>query len=156
DEVLGRGMAKLPDERWDTCGALVAAAQTALGATLPARGPVVRARRSPRRWRMWGIVAMLAASGAVSSSLLRGGGTRRARADSLIRIDPARAKASAGVRVPGLPSSVRVCAASVFVASRDGTVAVVDPKTSTVYPVRIDGTPVDVSHVGNLAAVVSG
>jgi DNA-binding beta-propeller fold protein YncE len=73
-----------------------------------------------------------------------------------VQIDPVRAKAVAGVEVPGRPSAITVCAASVFVADRGGKVSEIDPGTSTVYPIRVGGAPTDISHVGNLAAVVAG
>jgi DNA-binding beta-propeller fold protein YncE/tRNA A-37 threonylcarbamoyl transferase component Bud32 len=156
DAVLAKGMAKLRDERWDTCGALVGAARSAMGEphTAPAPTPP-RAAWRKRSLLIAGVAAVLVGASAVSI-LLRGGEAAVARADSLVRIDPASAKAVAGLEVSGRPSSITVCASSVFAASRDGTVSEIDPKTSTVYPIHVGGAPADISNVGNLAAVVAG
>ena len=157
DAVLATGMAKLRDDRWDTCGALVEASRSAMGETGAPRRRVMRAGRGRRRRSLLiaGVAALLVGVAAVSI-LLRSGEAAVGRADSLVRIDPASAKAVAGLEVPGQPSSITVCASSVFAASPDGTVSEIDPKTSTVYPIHVDGAPTDISNVGNLAAVVAG
>jgi DNA-binding SARP family transcriptional activator len=132
------------------------------GATLEpqARPPVAAIER---RWRrrplLVGAVAGVVAAAAAIPLLALGRGDGQfdlSPTDSLIRIDAARSAAIAGVEVPGRPSAVTVCAGSVLVAGRDGTVSEIDPMTSTVYPIRLGGAPVGISHVGNLAAVVAG
>ncbi|MDP9491978.1 MAG: serine/threonine protein kinase, partial [Actinomycetota bacterium] len=60
DAVLGRGTAKLPEERWESCAALVEAARSALGGV----APVPVRRRSRRK----GIAAALAGVSAVAAA----------------------------------------------------------------------------------------
>src|SRR5581483_2764798 len=62
DDVLERGTAKLPDERWQTCGALVEAARSALGDGTAHP----RSRRRSRRRRL---VAALTGVGAAAAAL---------------------------------------------------------------------------------------
>lgn len=156
DAVLAKGMAKLRDQRWSTCGALVGAARAVAGEAQALPAPVPpRAKRRKRSLTIAGVAAVLMVTAAVST-LLRGGEAAVARADSVIRVDPASGEAIAGLEVPGQPSSITVCASSVFAASPDGTVSEIDPKTSAVYPIQVGGAPADISNVGNLAAVVAG
>jgi YVTN family beta-propeller protein len=150
DAVLERGTAKLPDERWQTCAALVEAARSALGDGV-APGRIRRRRRT-------GVAAALAGVGAAAAALavlLGGGGTALARSDSLVRIDVPGGRPAAGVAVGARPTAVTVCGGSVWVTTRSGTVYQVEPKTLTPHVVQVHGTPSDVANVGDLAAVVS-
>lgn len=79
-----------------------------------------------------------------------------ARTDTLIRIDPASGKVTSGVSVSGRPAAVTTCVGSVFVASLDGYVFEVDPRTSKPNPIFIGATPGDIAHVGGLAVAVRG
>jgi serine/threonine-protein kinase len=155
DDALAKGMAKRREERWRTCRELVDAAQSAVRQTGASPLLPVRAVWRRRPLVLVGVVTAMACAATVSILFLTSGESGIARSDSLVRIDPIRAKAVAGVEVPGRPSSITVCAASVFVADRRGTVSAIDPKTSTVYPIHVGGAPTDISHVGNLAAVVA-
>jgi Protein kinase domain len=153
DAVLERGTAKVPDERWPTCSALVAAARSALGDGAAKVGLRRRGRRA-------GIAAVLtgaAATAAVLAVLLfGGGGTALAQSDSLVRIDAAGGRAETGVAIGPRPTAVTVCGGSVWVTTRSGIVSQVDPRSLTQHRVRVLGTPSDVADVGDLAAVVSG
>jgi YVTN family beta-propeller protein len=120
----------------------------------PVAAPRVRRRRSLLIPMVAGVVA--AAVGIPVFALGGGSGGSVARADSLIRIDPATARVTAGVQVPGRPAAVTTCAASVFVASLNGYVFEIDPRTSKPYAIFIGGTPGDISRVGGLATVVRG
>ena len=151
DEVLERGTAKLPDERWQTCAALVEAARSAVGGG----GVAVPVRRR----RRLGISAALVAAAtvaALAALMLGRGGTALARSDSLVRIDLPAAQPTEGVAVGARPTAVTVCGGSVWVTTRAGAVFQVDPKSLTPHEVRVRGTPSDVANVGDLAAVVSG
>jgi serine/threonine-protein kinase len=153
DAVLERGTAKLPDERWPTCGALMEAARSALGdglATVRVR------RRSLRRGIAAAITGIAAAAAALAALMLGGGGTALARSDSLVQIDLRGGQPAEGVSVGARPTAVTVCGGSVWVTSRSGAVFQVDPRSLTPHKVRVRGVPSDVANVGDLAAVVSG
>jgi YVTN family beta-propeller protein len=152
DAVFERGMAKLPDDRWDTCGDLVDAARSALG-----NGGSAERVRSRRTRRVVASVATLgaAAAAAVSALLLTGGRTAIARADTLVRIGP-KGTPTAGAALGAQPTAVTVCGGFVWVTGRDGRVSELDPTTLAKRTIRVEGTPTDVASVGDLAAVVSG
>jgi len=153
DAVLERGTAKLPDERWPTCAALVEAARSALGDGVA----TVRVRRRSRRRGIAAALTGVAAAAAVLAALVLGGsGTALAQSDSLVRIDLRSGEPAEGVAVGARPTAVTVCAGSIWVTTRGGTVFQVDPKSLTRHAVRVTGTPSDVADVGDLAAVVSG
>ena len=153
DAVLERGTAKLPDERWQTCAALVEAARSALGGG----SAKVRTRRRSRRRRIAvALTAVGAAAAALAAVMLGGGGTALAQSDSLVRLDVPGGQPAAGVAVGARPTAVTVCGGNVWVTTRTGMVYQVDPKSLTRHTVRVLGTPSDVANVGDLAAVVSG
>src|SRR6266536_459641 len=143
DAVLGKGMAKLPDERWATCGLLVGAARSALGDGTAAI-PVLRRRRR-RSLPIGAAVAATAAAAAAAALLLGGRGTSIASADSLVRIDPGGALAAGGLAIGAQPTAVTVCGGSVWVTSLGGKVSEVDPKTLTAHTIQVSGTPSDVA-----------
>jgi class 3 adenylate cyclase/DNA-binding beta-propeller fold protein YncE len=120
----------------------------------PTPRPSALRRRSLLAAMLAGVVA--AAVAIPVFALGQGSSGSAAHADSLIRIDPAKATVTQGIDVPGRPAAVTTCAASVFVASLNGYVFEIDPRTSKPYPIFIGGTPGDISHVGGLATVVRG
>jgi tRNA A-37 threonylcarbamoyl transferase component Bud32/streptogramin lyase len=150
DQVLDRGLAKLPDARWQTSGAMVDAAGTAL-----ATGGQRRSRLLGRRRLLLLGLAAVAAAIAIAVVFAGGAGTPVARAESLVRLD-ADGNPAAGIELDGRPTAVTVCAGNVWVTTADGAVSQVDPKTLTVHRVPVNGRPSDVADAGNLAAVVSG
>jgi predicted Ser/Thr protein kinase len=152
DAVLERGTAKHPNERWETCGGLVEEARSALG------DGTARGRVRPRR-RGLAISAALAAAtaaAALAALLSGGGGPALAASDSLVQIDLRGGQPTGGIAVGARPTAVTICAGSVWVTTRAGTVFQVEPKTLTPHAVRVRGTPSDVADVGDLAAIVSG
>ena len=150
DPVLERGLAKQPDERWQTSGEMIDAAGAAL--TGGTRRRSILARR--RRLLLPG-VAVVAAVVAIALAFGGGAGTPVARAETLVRLG-ADGKPAGGIELDGRPTAVTVCAGNVWVTTADGAVAEIDPHTLTVHRVPVSGTPSDVADVGNLAAVVSG
>jgi Protein kinase domain len=152
DAVLERGTAKVPDERWQTCAALIDAARSALGDGAARVG----VRRRSRRLGIATALSGVAAVAALAALMLGGGGTAIARSDSLVRVDLGGGQLTGGVAVGARPTAVTVCGGAVWVTTRAGSVFEIDPKSLTPHNVRVRGTPSDVANVGDLAAVVSG
>jgi tRNA A-37 threonylcarbamoyl transferase component Bud32 len=150
DPVLDRGLAKFPDERWQTSGAMVDAARAALASGARRRSFLVRRRRL-----LVPALAVLGVAVALAVAFAGGAGTPVARADTLVRLD-ADGSPAAGVEVEGRPTAVTTCAGNVWVTTADGAVAEIDPRTLTVRRVPVRGRPSDVADVGTLAAVISG
>jgi serine/threonine protein kinase/streptogramin lyase len=155
DEAVAVGMAKCAAERWETCGEFVRTARAVLAdGALPAR--IADHRNFKRRVSVFAGAFGLFAVSLAAFELVGGRGAGVARADSVLRIDPAGGKVSGGVNLPGHPRAVTTCAGSVFVANRNGTVAEIDPRTSKFARIRVGGIPADISHIGGLATVVIG
>jgi DNA-binding beta-propeller fold protein YncE/tRNA A-37 threonylcarbamoyl transferase component Bud32 len=151
DAVLARGMAKAPEERWETCAALVQAVRSTVG------GEAMPGRMRGTRRSAVAALAVAAAGAATAAALLAGGGAPAiASADTLVRIDTRANRASGAVALGAQPTAVTVCGGSVWVTRAGGTVSQIDPKTLAVHTVQVQGRPTDVANVGDLAAVVSG
>jgi Protein kinase domain len=151
DVVLERGTAKLPQERWQTCAALVEAARSALG-----DGDVAAPVRRRRPLAISMALAAVATAVALGAVIFGGGGATLARSDSLVRIDSRAGWPSDGVAVGARPTAVTVCGGSVWVTTRNGVVFQIDPQSLSRHEVRVRGASSDVANVGELAAVVSG
>lgn len=111
-------------------------------------------RRSFLMSTLAGVLAVAAAVAIAVFASERGSGV--AHAASLVRLDPAKAKVTAGIRVPGRPAAVTTCAASVFVSSHNGYVYEIDPKTAKPFAIFVGGRPGDIAHIGGLATVLRG
>jgi tRNA A-37 threonylcarbamoyl transferase component Bud32 len=152
DAVLERGMAKEPAGRWDSAGALVAAAAASLGETAPV---AYRSVRKSRLFRIGAAACAAAAAATAAAVFLGGSGTGIARADTLVRIDPDGGQAAGVAALGAQPTAVTVCAGNVWVTGLGGRVSEIDPRTMTVNRIRVVGTPSDVADIGDLAAVVT-
>jgi serine/threonine-protein kinase len=157
DAVVARGMAKRPEERYETAGALVADAREALdvsatgrsgaSATVaPPSGPGVARPRFPGAWVV--VAAVVGVALVVGAVLLsRGGGTPTKQAstgspsapavvsavDRLVRYDPVSQRIMTSIPVGESPGGVTVGAGSVWITNTsDGTVYRIDPVSNKV------------------------
>ena len=156
DPVLARALAKNPDERYPSCGELIANARHALGLTAPAAPRRPRSRRAvrvPRPGRRAGAVLVVLAAAVVGAVLgavlLRGGEPAVTVApNSVAVIDPATNDLVDAIRTNSAgPSSVAVGDGSVWVANVDDrTLSRIDPETRQAErTVALTATPTDVA-----------
>jgi serine/threonine protein kinase len=126
DDVVRAALAKEPEERYRTCGALIEAAEEAFG---------IRSRwRSRRLLLATGLVAAAAVT-AAAAALLVGGGTEPPTVvpNSLVKIDATTRKVVDVVPVGRIPDEITVAGRYVFAASQgDGTLTRVDRRTGSV------------------------
>jgi YVTN family beta-propeller protein len=159
DQVVGRALAKAPDDRYPSCAALVDDAEAALTGAAPAGGRhrlgrAVRRRAGHRRRpELSGLTRrsslVLTITAAVLSAVLlvvavllaRDGGAPAGpatpavlpAANHAIRIDPTTYEPVAAVAVGTDPAAVASGGGLVWVANRqDGTVTVIDPGANRV------------------------
>ncbi len=142
DAVIRKALAKEADERYPTCGALIAAAEQALGLR---ERPIVRRRT---------VLLVVATTIAVALATLavalvtREDGAKVVpivRENSLVRIDPATNAISAVTDVGQSPMAAAVGGSSVWVYNDfDRTVSEIDAATNEVrQTTRVSASPVD-------------
>jgi hypothetical protein len=130
DAVLAKALAKAPEERYASCGALMVDAQQALG---------LRRGGDARRRRLLLVAASVAAAllaAAISVAWLHGRGAAappEVRPNTLVRIDPKTNKVSDVVGVGQSPVATAVGGDSVWVYNRYGDgLTEIDPKARAV------------------------
>jgi serine/threonine-protein kinase len=148
DEVLERGLAKEPEERYDSCGQLVESAREALGLE-PSRALVLRRRRRLGRRLLLAGAALIAAAVAVAALAATLGSEDAivAPANSMAAIDPVSRDVVAAVPVGNAPTTVAASDDWVWVINSNdgvGTISRIDPRRKRVVSTfSVGGIPID-------------
>ncbi len=137
DEALARALAKEAEQRYESCGAFVAAFRAALGLEVrPLRRPVlpVWVRRRPRLLLLLGALLVAGAAAATAAiQLTKGESTPIAivAGDGLALVDPETGALAAVLALPGRPAQLVAAEGRLWVAG-DGTLSAVDPGSREV------------------------
>jgi YVTN family beta-propeller protein len=125
DAVIRKAMAKQPEDRYATCGALIEAAEAAFG---------IRSRPRGRRRFLVAVLGAVTLAAVAAAILLRGGdATPTVLPDSLVKIDLESGKIVDVVPVGRIPNAIEVVGRYVFAASEDdGTLTRLDTRTGAV------------------------
>jgi streptogramin lyase/predicted Ser/Thr protein kinase len=153
EEVLAKGLAKDPENRFASCTDFVEAARRALGIAQPTLPSQLRL---PVLLGLAGLV--LVAAALATYFAVRGGGEPHARRDTLVRIDPATNKVVESIPVGPRASSVAFGDGYLWVTDREErTLWRVDPETGATRATKVTGgPPLDVAVRNGLAAVTYG
>ena len=147
DPVLAKALAKIPDDRYQTCAELAEAAREALGVAAPPRP-----RRLPAAIAAVVIVAVVVASG-LAVFLLRGA-PAAAPHGVLLRIDPRSNKVAGTASVGAEPTGVAVGSGRVWVTSLgDGSVWQIEQGSLGASRIPTQGSPIGVAVRGETAYV---
>jgi streptogramin lyase len=148
EDVMRRGLAKVPGDRYDSCSELVAAVRDALGVTDAPR---------PRWPVVAGAIAMVLVIAAVGAALVLTGADNSAgppQSGRLLRIDPGTSRAEEVAVVGSHPSALATGNDRIWItAFREGGLWLFDPRTSAVTKLENVGRPHDVAVYGGSAYV---
>jgi YVTN family beta-propeller protein len=148
DDVLGRGLAKEPDERYENCAQLVESARAALGLG-PSRGVLLRRRRRVGRRLViaGGALIAFAAAAATLIATLGSQGAIVAPSNSIAALDPSTRKVVAAIPVGDAPTIVAASDRWVWVINSNdgaGTITRIDQRTKRVASTfSVLGSPTD-------------
>ena len=146
DDVLARAMAKDPDERPESCSALVDEARAALGLAQPR--PATRRRIAVVALLAAGLAA--AAATAVVLATRNDGTTTASTGGSVVRIDPATDRVTSSYGLSGHPRSVTAARNRVWVGDfRDGSLWRLDPARGDLQRFTTTGEPRDLTSLGS-------
>jgi len=146
DDVLARAMAKDPDERPESCSALVDEARAALGLAQPR--PATRRRIAVVALLAAGLAA--AAATAVVLATRNDGTTTASTGGSVVRIDPATDRVTSSYGLSGHPRSVTIARNRVWVGDfRDGSLWRLDPARGDLQRFTTTGEPRDLTSLGS-------
>jgi ABC-type branched-subunit amino acid transport system substrate-binding protein/streptogramin lyase len=152
DPVLARALAKDANDRYATCGDLLAAASSALGLEAPARR-AKRLRIGPRLLVGGGLLLAAAAVAAAVLELTDGEepaeAVPRVAPYSVAVLDPAANRVVDQVRIAGRPSLLTAQGRSIWVANdAGGTISAIDGRSLSVKKV----VPANVARASDIAA----
>ena len=146
DDVLARAMAKDPDERPESCSALVDEVRAALGLAQPR--PATRRRIAVVALLAAGLAA--AAATAVVLATRNDSTTTASTGGSVVRIDPATDRVTSSYGLSGHPRSVTAARNRVWVGDfRDGSLWRLDPARGDLQRFTTTGEPRDLTSLGS-------
>jgi DNA-binding beta-propeller fold protein YncE len=145
DAVLARGMAKEPEERFESCRDLVAATHDVLGLSPPPQ------RRAPWLAPVLALAVIVSAFAAFAVAVGRGGRASPAGPyGTLTRIDPRTNRVRLTKSVPGYPQAVASTAGGIWIGDiREGVLWRWDPNTLKLQRISSNGEPRDIAALGD-------
>jgi YVTN family beta-propeller protein len=148
DPVMRTALVKDPDSRYQSGQELVEAARSALGL-----------EQKQSRWPLALAVvgAALVAAAVAAYFAVRSEGGRSVATGSAVALDTRSAEVGSPIRVGNDPESIAVGGGSVWVGNfGDATVSRIDPGSRRVDTITVNGAPLSVTVVRDLAVVANG